>query len=493
VGAASSHFRLSALLKREQKAWSAQSNKASSALTDSNIITTTMLQQFYERKDPDKVSEADSILAYYSQQDLRAALLNKYGTVPLSPSASALASTTLACTTDVRPLADFLEKSPLSSEPRLPVHSVLMWSNNSRIVFVGSAMGRLYFPDKAVNPHTKKMIPLKFLKPGEQMGKETGCYNENDCTRYYPAGSKPWEYGIMGPDREAKTSFIYDAQRKLANCEKQFYCRFYKHPNLNVKVGDASGNASAVAFIDVLGECKADRSFATHAVNIDCAIPEQIIAKAKLMLPNTDEVDRVSVTVSLLDGNLTYPPTQVCRTDAAVKSRGTAGVAAAAAAVVDTNIDSQGVKVATATTAATATLAGTSAANASESTTTTTATTTTTTNNNTTTTTGTASTTTSSSTNASTSNPSQPQNVQRKYGVAVCTMFYQQDCEELREWLEYHRLVGVEHFYIYVSCNLPSFSPFVSYHHTCFALWDFCSLLLPDLFVTSPDLCYYLL
>jgi hypothetical protein len=28
-------------------------------------------------------------------------------------------------------------------------------------------------------------------------------------------------------------------------------------------------------------------------------------------------------------------------------------------------------------------------------------------------------------------------------------MFYKVDCHELREWIEYHRLVGVDHFYIY--------------------------------------------
>ena len=44
----------------------------------------------------------------------------------------------------------------------------------------------------------------------------------------------------------------------------------------------------------------------------------------------------------------------------------------------------------------------------------------------------------------------------KKYNLSVCAIF-KNESKNLREWIEYHQLVGVDHFYLYENGSTDSF------------------------------------
>src|SRR5437016_521510 len=44
----------------------------------------------------------------------------------------------------------------------------------------------------------------------------------------------------------------------------------------------------------------------------------------------------------------------------------------------------------------------------------------------------------------------------KKYNLSICTIF-KNEAPYLKEWIEYHKLVGVDHFYLYNNLSLDAF------------------------------------
>src|ERR1700733_4250019 len=44
-----------------------------------------------------------------------------------------------------------------------------------------------------------------------------------------------------------------------------------------------------------------------------------------------------------------------------------------------------------------------------------------------------------------------------KYQLAICAIF-RDEAPYLKEWIEFHKLVGVEHFYLYNNCSEDDYS-----------------------------------
>jgi hypothetical protein len=72
----------------------------------------------------------------------------------------------------------------------------------------------------------------------------------------------------------------------------------------------------------------------------------------------------------------------------------------------------------------------------------------------------------------------------KKHNLSICAIFKNED-EYLKEWIEYHRLVGVDHFYLYNNLSTDSFrrilDPYVRKGIVTLVYWpDFIRDLFPD-------------
>ncbi len=62
----------------------------------------------------------------------------------------------------------------------------------------------------------------------------------------------------------------------------------------------------------------------------------------------------------------------------------------------------------------------------------------------------------------------------KKYNLSICVLF-KNEAPYLKEWIEYHRLIGVDHFYLYNNGSLDSFArilnPYVRNHQVTLIHW----------------------
>lgn len=63
-----------------------------------------------------------------------------------------------------------------------------------------------------------------------------------------------------------------------------------------------------------------------------------------------------------------------------------------------------------------------------------------------------------------------------RYNLSVCSMF-KNEAQYLKEWIEFHKLVGVEHFYLYNNCSndnyLTVLKPYIMSQEVTLIEWDY--------------------